>query len=155
MLHFRESASNVFRREPALSTQRVALRREVYSLNMPQQMEEFGEIGFTPKDRENLITLVANQANMERMFERSQAAMERRIERLELERAHKEDLARIERELRADLGEKANRSELSGSALEKLQTICDQLERKVTWAYAWAAGAAAATGYIVWLFLKK
>lgn len=129
-----------------MSTQRVALRREVYTYNMPQQAEEFGEIGFTPEDRRNLITLVANQSNLEKMFERTSLAMERRVERLEQERAHKEDLSRIERELRNDLAEKANRSELSGSALAKLQTRVDAIDIRLTRAFGWGAGFGAACG---------
>lgn len=151
----------------------VALRREVYT--MPNG-EEFGEVGFTPEDRKALYTLLANEKNLydrinqnqhdtREMFKDLRVSLERRMETLERERAHKEDLSRVERELRADIAEKADRRELSGSALEKLsecveklESRCDEQETRVTWAYAWCAGAIFVASIVGWLlssFLKR
>jgi hypothetical protein len=104
--------------------------------------EEFGEVGFTNEDRKLLITLSANFGNLER-------SVERRLALLESERAHKEDVHRIERDLRSDLAEKADRSELSGSAVMQLKAAfdrrCDQIDRLdkgQVWVYAFSAGMA-------------
>lgn len=104
--------------------------------------EEFGEVGFTSEDRKLLITLAANFSNLER-------SVERRLLTLESERAHKDDLHRIDRDLREDLEKKADRTELAGSALMRLQKTCDEygekidnIDRRLVWVYAFASGAA-------------
>lgn len=111
--------------------------------------EEFGEVGFTDKDRRALITLEANYTNLYELLKDFRASLERRMERIEAERAHKTDIERVERELRQDLGEKADRTELSGSAVMRLQETSEKqsteiisLKQSMVWVYAFSAGAA-------------
>ena len=106
--------------------------------------EEFGEVGFTNDDRRLLITLAAN-------FENLKASSERRLALLETERAHKDDLLRIERELRESIAKKADRSELPIGTVSKLEEAVEGLNRKVTWAYAFGAGGAAACSAITYM----
>jgi hypothetical protein len=115
--------------------------------------EEFGEIGFTAQDRADLTTLLANQENFKELLRDYRQSMERRLERLETERALKTDLERMERSLFKELGEKADRTELSGSAVTQLQNQVSKLDdrtntqdRRLVWVYAFAAGAAFAGG---------
>ena len=106
--------------------------------------EEFGEVGFTNDDRRLLITLAAN-------FENLKASSERRLALLETERAHKDDLLRIERELRESIAKKADRSVLPIGTVSKLEEAVEGLNRKVTWAYAFGAGGAAACSAITYM----
>ena len=106
--------------------------------------EEFGEVGFTNDDRRLLITLAAN-------FENLKSSSERRLALLETERAHKDDLLRIERELRESIAKKADRSELPIGTVSKLEEAVEGLNRKVTWAYAFGAGGAAACSAITYM----
>ena len=106
--------------------------------------EEFGEVGFTNDDRRLLITLAAN-------FENLKASSERRLALLETERAHKDDLLRIERELRESIAKKADRSELPIGTVSRLEEAVEELNRKVTWAYAFGAGGAAACSAITYM----
>lgn len=129
-------------------TKAVVLRREVYSY-MPHG-EEFGEVGFTPEDRKLLYTLVANEANLRELFREFRSSFERRMELIETDHARRQDIDRVEREIRRDLGEKANRSELSGSALVKLTETVETLQSRVTWAYAYASGIAAVFVVLAW-----
>lgn len=107
-------------------------------------VDEFGEVGFTNEDRKLLITLAVNYANLEK-------SVERRLSLLEGERAHKDDLQRIERDLRAELATKANRDDVPHQTVAKLEKAVEDLNRKVTWAYAFGAGGAAACSALTYL----
>ena len=106
--------------------------------------DEFGEVGFTNEDRKLLITLAVNYANLEK-------SVERRLSLLEGERAHKDDLQRIEHDLRADLTRKADKSDVPHGTIAKLEKAVEDLNRKVTWAYAFGAGGAAACSALTYL----
>jgi len=100
--------------------------------------EEFGEVGFTNEDRKLLITLAAHFENMKESLTR-------------IERASKDDLARIERDLRETIAGKADRSEIPTATVAELKESVENLNRKVTWAYAFGAGGAAACSAITYL----
>jgi uncharacterized protein YoxC len=113
--------------------------------------DEFGEVGFTQEDRKLLITLAVNYANLEK-------SVERRLTLLEGERAYKDDLLRIEHDLRQDLTKKADKTDVPHGtiaqlekAVESLDLTVEDLSRKVTWAYAFGAGGAAACSALTYL----
>ena len=125
---------------------------------MSQQHEEFGEVGFTNDDRRLLYELGVHYENISKAVLTFQAAVELRLQRLEEERARRADLTDVENRIMRELGEKANRTELSGSAIMKLQEDCESLKTRVNWMWAWCAGAvamAAVTWEIVKALLNK
>jgi hypothetical protein len=117
----------------------------------PVSSEEFGEVGFTESDRRLLITIAAK-------FDSFKEGTERRLELLERERANKEDLIRVERDLRQWLDKKADKAEVPTEDVRELRHIVGQLNRKVTWAYAFGAGGAfacSAVTYLLTMFFHK
>ena len=126
-------------------------KAQLVGVRVKMAADEFGEVGFTGDDRKLLITLAVNFENLEK-------SSERRLARLESESAQKHDLLRIEHDLRNDLGRKADKADVPHGTIAKLEqavehlngTVAD-LNRKVTWAYAFGAGGAAACSALTYL----
>ena len=85
--------------------------------------DEFGEVGFTERDRKALHVLEADQRNMLEQLRDFRQSLERRMDRLENERAHKKDLERLQEEN------------------DNQQKQIAELDKRIVWVYAFAAGA--------------
>lgn len=127
---------------------------------VPYREDEFGEVGFTGEDRKTLTTLEANYQHIHDLLKDFKQTFEERMLRLERFGVMREEMARVEQDLRRELGEKANRTELQGSALTNLQERAADVDKKLTeidksivWVYAFAAGAAAAGGGLAGLII--
>lgn len=114
---------------------------------MPHE-EEFGEVGFTADDRKTLYHLEAHYSELYKIVLDLRVSLERRLDRLEQDRAHKDELDRLEERMTRGMAEKANRTELSGSAIERLTEEVDRLSNRVTWMWAYAIGIASAVAAI-------
>lgn len=110
--------------------------------------DEFGEVGFTSEDRKTLYHLEAHYSELYKLVLDVRVSLERRLERLEEERAHKDDLDRVEQRLTREIGEKANRTELSASGIHRLQDEIERLSTRVTWMWAYAVGIATAVAAV-------
>lgn len=118
-------------------------------------VEEFGEVGFTAEDRKTLYHLEAHYTELYKAVLDLRSNLERRLERLETERAMKDDLRATEARLMRELSEKADRTELSGSALAKAQEDIEKISNRVAWMWAYAAGAASVVAAIFHFFVPN
>ena len=104
----------------------------------PAMNEEFGEIGFTSKDREALIRATIKLEEIGRTLDRHDV----RFDRIEKERISKEETDRIA----ASIVKEQNEQALIVAQIEKRLAIVE----KQLWKWiAWGGGVCTATGVLV------
>jgi hypothetical protein len=135
-------------------------------------VEEFGEVGFTSKDRENLITLLANFGNMSRAMDQMHLrVVEIKSEFAEQIKVHarQESVDRLDSDLKTQRLENRQLAEEVRSRLEEdlrqqrsdqltlaqeFRDKVDRLEMKVAWAYGFAAAFGVLSTVLIKLIWK-